>query len=252
MIKNSFIFLENIGQKKEQQFWEQNILCWDDFLKAQEVRGIGKLKKLFFDRRLLSAKQALHDQDAEYFSRLLPQQECWRLYNEFKDETLFLDIETAGFYGNITVIGLYDGFETKMMIRGINLDKEILRKELEKYKLLVTFNGSSFDLPVIKRYFGDVIPCIPHIDLRGVCSKIGLRGGLKSIENQLGIERPDDIKYIYGTDAVWLWHKYRHTGDEKYLQTLIRYNEEDIMNLKPIAERVIKELWEKRFWKNIS
>ena len=128
------------------------------------------------------------------------------------------------------------------------MNKEILKRELSKYKLIVTFNGASFDLPVIRKYFGqDSLPDIPHIDLRGVCSKIGLKGGLKSIEKQIGIARPDDLVHVYGSDAAYLWRKYQATGEKKYLDILIRYNEEDIMNLKPLAEHAVNQLWKQTF-----
>ena len=56
-----------------------------------------------------------------------------------------------------------------------------LSQELKKYKLIVTFNGSVFDLPLLKRHFSDIIPDIPHIDLRFLCAKLGLKGSLKDI-----------------------------------------------------------------------
>jgi hypothetical protein len=244
MLSQSFIFLPSVGPTTERSFWQQGISSWHDFLTTSSIKRISPAKKYVFDKHLKQATQALHDYDSSYFSQL-PLQHSWRLYEEFKEEAVFLDIETADFYGDITVIGLYDGKDTKMLVRGFNLNKELLECELKKYKLIITFNGASFDLPVIRRYFGNVIPNIPHIDLRGVCSKIGLVGGLKSIEKQLGIERPDDLQFVFGDDACWLWHKFKETQEMKYLDILIRYNEEDIVNLKPIAEHAVKELWKK-------
>ncbi len=247
MLQQSFIFLDRIGHASERRLWSSGISSWTDFQEKETIRGISLLKKGFLDRKIDAAKQARIERNAHFFGREFPFQESWRLYEEFKDDVVFLDIETADYYGYITVVGLYDGFETKMMIRGFNLDKEILEQELKKYKLIVTFNGASFDLPVIRRYFGNVIPNIPHIDLRGPCSRIGLVGGLKRIEGEIGIKRPDDLKYVYGDDAVWLWHKFQETQDMNYLDTLIRYNEEDIMNLKPLAEYVVPRLWKRTF-----
>lgn len=167
----------------------------------------------------------------------------WRIYNQFKDNILFVDIETSGFYGDITVIGVYDGENTKTMVRGINLDKDLLKKTLAQANMLVTFNGSSFDLPVIERYFQNVIPNVPHVDLRHVCSKIGLIGGLKNIEKEVGINRAKELEGVDGSDAVYLWQQYKATGNREYLNTLVQYNEEDIINLKPLAEFAINKLW---------
>jgi len=170
--------------------------------------------------------------------------QTWRLYNQFREDAVFLDIETSGFYGDITIIGMYDGQDTKTMVRGHNLDKELLKKALSQYKLIITFNGASFDLPVIRRYFGDVVPAIPHIDLRHVCSKLDLHGGLKKIEKTLGIRRAEEVEGITGEDAVYLWQQYKATGKQGYLETLVKYNEEDIVNLLPIADTTIARLWE--------
>ena len=54
----------------------------------------------------------------------------WRLYEFFKEDAVFLDIETTGLSKNsydITVFGLYDGINTKIMIKGINLDYGALK-----------------------------------------------------------------------------------------------------------------------------
>ena len=37
MIENSFIFLERISKKKEQNIWQQGIKDWQDFLKCKKV-----------------------------------------------------------------------------------------------------------------------------------------------------------------------------------------------------------------------
>jgi hypothetical protein len=41
-----------------------------------------------------------------------------------------------------------------------------------------------------------------------------------------------------GWDAVLLWQRYQHYGDQKALATLLEYNREDVMNLKVLRERV--------------
>ncbi len=245
MLQQSFIFLDKIGLASEQRLWEQGIGDWNQFLDTKSVRSLSPLRKGFYDRQLTKAKHALAAEDTGFFSQSFPLSQTWRLYNEFRDDAVFLDIETSGYYGDITVIGLYDGHDTKTMVRGHNLDKILLRKILEQYKLLVTFNGASFDLPVIKRYFGNIIPNIPHIDLRHVCAKVGLTGGLKQIEKTMGIKRPDELDGVSGEDAVYLWQNYKATGKREYLELLVQYNEEDIINLLPIADKVINKLWTK-------
>lgn len=245
MLTSSFIFLPKISYKKEKQIWDSGIHKWDDFLAAEKVSSVNPLRKKIFDNLLIEAQQQLHADNAKYFSKLFPNQETWRLYNHFKENTCYLDIETSGYYGDVTVVGISDGVETKTMVKGINLDAGLLKKTLAEYQMIVTFNGSSFDLPVIKRYLGEVIPAVPHVDLRHCCSRIGLTGGLKKIEKELGIKRADEVAEMQGSDAVYLWQMWKTTGNRKYLDLLVQYNEEDILNLKPLAEYTYKNLQEK-------
>lgn len=247
MIKNSFILLDKISKSKERSIWNQGIKDWNSFVSSKSIKGIASKNKGFYDRKLIEAERELYRMNSSYFTNALPNSEHWRLYDFFKNDAVFLDIETdgRGKYSDITVIGLFDGIETRTMVRGINFDIKKLKEELAKYKILVTFNGSCFDIPFIqKRYFQyNVIPDIPHIDLRFCCSRIGLNNGLKQIEKELGIKRrtPD----LVSCDAITMWDLYRQTGDKQYLNTLVEYNEEDVINLKKISGIVCERLKEK-------
>ncbi|MFC1648420.1 ribonuclease H-like domain-containing protein [Nanoarchaeota archaeon] len=236
MIQNTFMLLPGISYRTERSLWHQNILSWNDFLGKDNVGGIGNARKLHCDKQLKKAKSALHEDNASFFFDKLPLSEHWRLYNHFKEDAAFLDIETCGGYGYVTVIGIYDGYDVKHFVRGANLSKEAINKELAKYKMLITFNGSSFDIPVINRYFNEVVPEVPHMDLRHLCARLGFTGGLKLVEQQLSIRRKSDVEGLSGGDAVMLWDRFRATKDDKYLQQLLDYNAEDIINLKPIAD----------------
>ncbi len=244
MIRNSFIFLERVGDKLEKDIWQQGIYDWNEFLKTKSVNGISKLKKLYYNRKIIKARKNLYSNNSCYFDKILPSVETWRLYNHFKGDCVFLDIETTGLSDNsyLTLIGLYDGINTKTMIKGINLNIKALKEELNKYKLIVTFNGASFDLPYINKRFPNLLPKIPNFDLRHACARIGLTGGLKNIEKELGIKRKKIVKDMHGGDAILLWRKFQATGDDYYLKLLIEYNEEDIINLKQIADYVYGEL----------
>lgn len=244
MIRNSFLILERIGPEKEKQLWKMGITDWEKFLNTKRIKGVTQNKKGYYNRKIRQAKENLYALNSRYFYDLLPKTEHWRLYDFFKEEAVFLDIETNGLAqeAGITVIGLSDGIGVKTMIKGINLDFNLLKKELEKYKLIVTFNGAVFDIPFIKRRYGNVLPEIPHFDLRFACLKIGLRGGLKEIEKKLGIKRNKIIENIYGGDAVLLWRKWYATGDDYYLKLLVEYNEEDCLNLRYMADYVYEGL----------
>ncbi len=171
-----------------------------------------------------------------YFSERLPPGETWRLFDAFRHRAVYLDIETSGddqWNNEITVIGLYDGRNTQTFVSGKNL--EAFEMAIADYDLVITFNGACFDLPFIKRSFPGISLPKGHIDLRFVLKKLGLSGGLKKIERDTAITRCDDIDGVDGFEAVRLWQRYQW-GDEKALETLITYNNADIMNLEPLME----------------
>jgi len=244
MIRNCFLVLNGIGEQTQNRIRHSGIRSWNDFLNADKIKGISASRKLFYNRELIKASKKLFDSDAEYFASILPKTEHWMLYDFFKEDAVYLDIETDGLdqTADITVVGLFDGYETKTMIKGINLDFVALGEELKKYKMIVTFNGTVFDLPFIKKRYPKVLPDVLQFDLRFACSRIGLRGGLKEIEKKLGIRRNKIIEKIYGGDALLLWRMYRGSGDEHYLKLLVEYNEDDTINLKKIAIHTYDEL----------
>lgn len=242
MLTSTFLHLPRAGPKFEREVWNRGIDNWWSFIEAKEVPGLSSRRKIAYDMELRRASEALESGDAAHFGKILPPNAAWRMWPHFRDEAVFLDIETTGYYGDVTVVGLYSEEGVRMFVRGKNLEKEALQKALDRHKMIVTFNGSSFDLPVLRRYFNMEFS-LPHIDLRGVCSQIGLKGGLKAIEKTIGLRRPDEMEGMDGYEAVLLWERYTRTGEETYLSRLIDYNEQDIVNLKPLAEHAIPLLW---------
>ncbi len=141
----------------------------------------------------------------------------------------YLDIETT-FAGSISVIGIYrPDFGTTQLVGGGVSDVN-LYDALVGVATIITFSGSSFDLPVIrKRLFADLRSEFGHRDLLYVCRKRGLRGGLKVVEQRLGIGRT--TVGITGYDAPRLWDRYEMRGERSALDTLLTYNYEDVVNL---------------------
>ncbi|MBI2135266.1 ribonuclease H-like domain-containing protein [Candidatus Woesearchaeota archaeon] len=245
MIQNTFLFLERVKRGLEESLWQQGIRDWDSFLNREKIAGIGKKRKLYYDRKILEARKALYNFDSSYFKKILPSSEYYRLYDFFKEDAIFLDIETTGLdqkNDDITLIGLFNGIDTKTMIKGINFDLKGLKKELSRYKLIVTFNGASFDVPFIDKLYPGLLPDIPNFDVKTITGRLELKGGLKEVEKTLGIRRKRIIERFYGGDALRLWRMYRAAGDDYYLNLLVEYNEEDIINLKKIAEFCIEKM----------
>lgn len=241
MIKNSFIFLEKIGTQSEKNLWQQGINNWDSFLKKEKISRISKAKLEYYKRRLKEASEALIENDYDYFKRLLPKKELWRLYPELKDHCCFLDLEIDS-CGKIVLVGISNYYQTNFFVSGVNLEQEFLKKELAKYKLIITYNGSSFDLPKLRKQLRLDINLL-HIDLKPLCVNLGLVGGLKEVEKILNLKRP---AHLYGS-PVDLWQAFHASGDREYLDLLIDYNREDVENLKLVMEYVFRKEREKLY-----
>ena len=116
--------------------------------------------------------------------------------------------------------------------RTAHAEFEAVPEALARYRVLVTYNGSTFDLPFLEREFGIRLNQA-HIDLRYVLKSLGLGGGLKNCERCLGIQR-QGMENIDGSMAVLLWRDYRRRGDPRALETLLAYNVQDTLNLETL------------------
>lgn len=241
MIRNTFSILNGIGEKTEKRLWRSGILTWEDFLGAKGVDFISPERKRFFDGRLTASREQLKRGNASYFSGAVRCREHWRLFDAFRGEAVCLDIETNGRMpgagGYVTVVGLFDGYDYRAFLRGENLSAEVLLEELSGYKYLITFFGSVFDVPFLERSMRGFRVDIPHFDLCFGAKRLGIKGGLKRIEQQMGILRAESVQGMDGYDAVLLWERARR-GDVEALELLVAYNREDTVNLLGIAERV--------------
>jgi uncharacterized protein YprB with RNaseH-like and TPR domain len=231
MIDECFTFLDGIGPRLEMKFRAQGIRTWDDFLAVHSVRGISAGRKKHYDRLLVQANGALQKGDSSFFVSHFPQLEIWRLYARFKDKCYFLDCEVDS-HGQIIVATIFDRFECKTLVRNVNLETKQLEKALDGCEVLVTYNGSAFDVPKLRKQFGVELN-IPHIDLKPLCQRLGLVGGLKDVEKQLGIERPVHLR----GHAVDAWKALWASGDKEWLDVLVQYNEEDTVNLYRVVEK---------------
>ena len=63
-----------------------------------------------------------------------------------------------------------------------------------------------------------------------------LFGGLKKVEIQLGI--PRQLQGVDGREAVMLWYRYLDCGELEALDRLLKYNAEDVMNLRVLREKL--------------
>jgi uncharacterized protein YprB with RNaseH-like and TPR domain len=179
--------------------------------------------------------------------------------------TAYLDIETSYVgpftdgrlfkdFGNhrITVVGIRvvdAGVDDFVQLVGEEVTRARLLAALAGAHRIVTFNGRSipdrvkgyvgFDFPVIAAQLGVVLDReFPHRDLCPECWKQGLYGGLKAVEQTLGLKRQ-----LPGKDGKWAdltWKSFEKTRDRRLLDELLAYNREDVFMLRALEEALEK------------
>lgn len=237
MLQQTFIHIPGIGKQTELDLWEHGIRSWDDadrFEKRFGAVGARLQKKL--DEYIPRSREAIRTKDAAFFERLSTLGEAWRVFPEFADQCVYLDIETTGLsavFDTITTVGLYDGRKYKVFVEGDNLAQ--LPSQLSNYSVMITFNGAGFDLRFLRLAFPNLALPPIHIDLRWITRKLGMSGGLKAVESELGLRRPSAVEELTGYDMTVLWAKYLR-GEKSALEQLIQYNTEDVVHLKAIME----------------
>ncbi|WP_129115725.1 ribonuclease H-like domain-containing protein [Halegenticoccus tardaugens] len=241
-IENSFIPVRGVGEATERTLWRRGITHWDEF----DGSAVGETTARRIESFIDEATARLDAGDSRFFHDAFPSGERWRLYENFRDDACFFDIETTGLShdrDDVTTASFHRGGETTTLVRGDDLAAETVREALCDAPLIVSFNGKRFDVPFLERSF-DVEIDNPHLDLMYPCKKLGLTGGLKRVERDVGIER--DRPDLSGRDAVRLWREYER-GDDAALDALVSYNRDDAANLRTLMDRVADSLHEETF-----
>lgn len=239
MIRQTFVHISGIGPATEQLLWESGIRAWEEFLPPYP-RNLSRQKTRLIEMGLESSPPP-ESVFPSHYAALLPPQECWRLFSDYRGNALYLDIETTGLAGEsceVTTIATWDGRRIRLYVQGENLAD--FPNDLCPGQLLVTYNGATFDLPILRRAFGIALDQA-HIDLRHLLHRLGIRGGLKACERQLGITRPG-LEDVDGYFAVLLWNYFHDTGDRRALETLLAYNAADSVSLELLMVQAFNSL----------
>jgi uncharacterized protein YprB with RNaseH-like and TPR domain len=162
---------------------------------------------------------------------------------------LFLDTETTGLAGSGTIafllgLAFFDADGRlrieQLFLRSPGEEAPLLRRLRERItdaSCLVTFNGKSFDLPLVESRFVmnrmPKPPARPHLDLVHVARRLHKRRigacTLRAVEAQvLGFERDGDID---GGEVAPRYAHFLRTGDEAVLRAVVDHNFWDVISM---------------------
>ena len=174
-----------------------------------------------------------------------------RIGDPIAPETLlFLDTETTGLAGGTGTVafavglGWIDGARLRLvqwLITGFAGERELLarvRARLARSELLISFNGKSFDVPLLKaraRLAGSELPFegVGHLDLLHVTRRF-LKVGwpdcrLRTAEVEaLRLQRVNDLP---GAEAPAAWRRWLDRGDGSLLGRVLEHNRADLLSL---------------------
>ncbi len=240
MIESTFRLATGVGPYLEARLWESGIRRWADFPAPPAVVVTpavdGRIRAA-----IARAAAALEAGDADGLAAMLPRRERWRLYPAFARDAAFLDVEADA--DEVICVGVLDADGPRLFLRGRDLAE--LPEAARRWKLLVTYNGESFDVPALRRAFPGFRPPRAHVDLRHVWRRLGHAGGLKLLEREAGVGRPPHLDGLGGGDVSRLWRAWER-GDADALRLLAEYNLYDAVNLRPLMDlgynRIVERL----------
>lgn len=236
MIRNTFCHIPGVGLRTEQMLWGLGVHSWDDFGQTDARLPLSRGRSRLLAQHLDRSRVHLEQRDPGFFADLLPSDQHWRLFPDFRDRLAYLDIETTGmgtWEDHITTIALYDGRTIRWYVQGENLEQ--FEEDIQTYRVIVTYNGKCFDIPFIRNTLR-IRMDQAQIDLRYLLAGLGYRGGLKGCERRLGIDR-EELDDVDGFFAVLLWQEYQRNRNPKALETLLAYNILDVVNLEALMIR---------------
>jgi uncharacterized protein YprB with RNaseH-like and TPR domain len=230
MIRSTFRIAPGVGPFLEGKLWTSGIRRWEDFPETPAV-ALSPAVDARVRAAIGRAREALEAGDVEGLAAMIPRNERWRLYGAFGEDAAFVDVETDG--DVLTAIGILDRRGPRLLLAGRDLER--FPEEARGWKLLVTFNGLAFDVPVLRRAFHGWRPPRAHVDLRHVWGRLGHQGGLKLLEAETGVGRPAHLAGLRGGDAVRLWRAHQD-GDPDALRLFAEYNLLDAVNLRTLMD----------------
>ena len=211
LLRRSFRHLPGISAAEEARLWVAGVWDWKELLRHTPVQlDMYRKRGGTLRSAVETSEEALASRDVAFFAKRLPKSELYRVAASFPERCVFLDLESTGlstYYDRITLVGWsVDDCYTVL----IDPDRiEELEHDMRGHPVIVTFNGSRFDLPFLAKRFKKDWSGLYHVDLRYLAKRAGLSGGQKKIEVALGLAREASLEGITGAEAVALWFDYK-------------------------------------------
>ena len=240
VLEQTFLHAPGIGPATEARIKAKGYAHWQSVLEKPGDLPLGAKGSASLLHILDQSRAALQQNNIQFFIDHLATREQWRILATYFDRLSYFDIETSGlsYDAYVTCVACYHRGKVHSFVAGENLDDFL--DLLEEVDLLVSFNGSSFDVPfMLRTYHIPEFPC-PHIDLRWQCYHQKHRGGLKQIEQALDIRRPTDLQGVDGAEAVWLWYRWRQYKDQRAKDRLLRYCAADVLTLQLVCASLLR------------
>lgn len=155
----------------------------------------------------------------------------------------YIDIETSGLSIKkdiINIIGILCDDDFTQFVRSRDLIPYYIDEFIIMHKPteVVGYNSNRFDIPFMEEFGVETLVNLKHTDLMHTCHDLNLKGGLKKVEQILGIERKHEVLNFFQQTA--LWQKYVNNNDRIALNRLLKYNEDDVKNL-PVLEKKLND-----------
>jgi len=166
---------------------------------------------------------------------------------------LFLDTETTGLAGGAGTVAFLVGLAwwderslvlEQLLVRRLGEEAPVLERLADRVRrasMIVTFNGKSFDMPLLRTRFvmARVPPPAepPHLDLLHVARRIHAGRGnacrLVAIERDvLGFERDDDVE---SRDVGACYLHFLRTGEAAALLGVVEHNAWDVLAMPALV-----------------
>ena len=176
---------------------------------------------------------------------------------------LFLDTETTGLAGGTGTIPFLVGAAefvgqglrtTQYLVRQPGEEKPMLRalhKKIERASCLITYNGKSFDWPLLRnRYVLNRVKLprgIPHIDLLHCSRRVFKQrlGRVRLVDLESHVLEFDRVDDVDGSEIPWIYWDFQDSRDGSELFGVFEHNVHDLVALAAIlgelASRYEKE-----------